>query len=87
MAKHLERVEFTSAADCARRIAEAAVVAYYIARPGTQADVAFHYATMRRELDRLCEIMGLLLIDEVPAPPLDRVMTQSASAMIPEEML
>lgn len=63
MAKQLEGVEFTSAADCGRRIAEAGVVAYYIARPGTPADVAFHYATMRRELDRLCEIMGLRVVD------------------------
>lgn len=63
MAKQLEGVQFTSAADCARRIAEAAVVSYYIARPGTPADVAFHYATMRRELDRLCDIMGLRVVD------------------------
>ena len=67
MAKQLEGVEFITAADAARRVSEAGVVAYYIARPGTQADVAFHYATMRRELDRLCEIMGLRLVDAEPA--------------------
>ena len=68
MAKHLEGVEFIAAADAARHISQAGVVAYYIARPGTPDDVAFHYATMRRELDRLCEIMGLRLVDAEPDP-------------------
>lgn len=67
MAKHLDDIEFSRVNDCAQHLADAAIVAYYIKRPGTPDDVAFHYATVRRELDRLCALMGLRVVDAEPA--------------------
>lgn len=83
MAKHLTGIDFCKAADCARRIAESAIVAYYMERPASD-EVKYHYLHMRYELDRLCEVMGLRIVDADEAAPLN-VATASAAAMIPME--
>lgn len=62
MAKHLEGIEFVRAANCARSLSESAIVAYYMAGPGPE-HVKIHYMHMRLELDKLCEVMGLRVVD------------------------
>ena len=82
MAKQLEQMDYCRVSHSARRIADAALVAYWMhSRPG---DVNYHSKAMREEFAILCEIMGLRLVEADPAP-MDRVMLASAAAMIPEE--
>lgn len=63
MAKNIEDLEFVQANEAATRIAEAAIVAYYMGRREQKAAVQHHAMAMRTSLDRLCEIMGLRVVD------------------------
>lgn len=87
MAKPIGDIDFSRVSDFARRIGDAAIVAYYIKRPGTPDDVEFNYTIVRRELDRLCELLGLRVVDaDTPQHRMNvAAMLQSASTMIPEE--
>lgn len=65
MAKQLQGVEFYSAALTARSISDAAFAAYW---QGTPFAVDHHGLEMRIQMDRLCALMGLRLVDAEPAP-------------------
>ena len=64
----MEGTQFVIANEAARDIAEAAIVAYWMDRSGNPHGVEFQQKHMRHRLDRLCEIMGLRLVDAEPAP-------------------
>ena len=64
----MEGTQFVIANEAARDIAEAAIVAYWMERNGNHHAVEFQQRHMRHRLDRLCEIMGLRLVDADPAP-------------------
>ena len=88
MATLMQDTDFVVANEAAREIAEAAIVAYWMGRKGHPHDVDHHRRHMRDRLDRLCEVMGLRVVDATDTPQHRMnvaAMLQSASNMIPEE--
>lgn len=83
MARRIEGIEFARAADCARRIADAGIAGYWT-QSLSQKTADFHRDSVRSELDRLCAVMGLRVVDEDDTHA-GEAMKQSASAMIPED--
>ena len=80
--------DFCAIRSQADHIAGAAAAAYWLeCSDASSHNVTFQLDEIVRETRKIAALLGMRLIEDVPAAPLDRVMTQSASAMIPEDML
>lgn len=80
--------DFCAIRSQADHIAGAAAAAYWLeCSDASPHNVTFQLVEIVRETRKIAALLGMRLIDDVPATPLDRAMLKSATAMIPEDML
>lgn len=80
--------DFCAIRSQADHIAGAAAAAYWLeCSDASPHNVTFQLVEIVRETRKIAALLGMRLIDDVPAAPMDRAMLKSATAMIPEDML